>query len=57
MEELKKCPFCDGKVRLNKFNIADIYGIYCPKCGTCYSNSKNESKETVIKAWNKRAGD
>lgn len=53
-DELKPCPFCGGKVELHPFRIANIYGISCPDCGSCYSNNPGESKWGVTKAWNRR---
>ena len=55
-DTMKPCPFCGGNVQLHKFAIADIWGIFCPKCGTCFSNQLNESRLRVIKAWNRRDG-
>ena len=30
-EELKSCPFCGGKVKVNATNVSEQ--IYCPNCG------------------------
>lgn len=54
MQELKPCPFCCGKAKLHKFVTDDIHGIFCPLCGTCYSNQMGENLEGVTAAWNKR---
>lgn len=55
-EKLKECPFCGGCVIMHKFRLGEIWGIACDKCGAFYSNEWNESKDAVIAAWNRRAG-
>lgn len=58
MNELRPCPFCGSNdVRLHKFHIKDMYGVTCGRCGTRYTNSKNESRSGVMAAWNRRTAE
>ena len=73
MEELKKCPFCGGDVRIKmerKNNVGWTIWCECKKChakteGYCPSmqnadnalNSINTCKINAIEAWNRRAED
>lgn len=56
MEELKPCPFCDGKAKLIE---AEPSG-FCVTCIKCQASSKlafcngEDSRPIVIEAWNKR---
>lgn len=52
-EELKPCPFCGGKPKLEKFRWTGIeYSIICTECGCRTFESNNYN--AVIKAWNTR---
>lgn len=54
MPELKPCPFCGGKARLNQA----YDGSFCVQCTKCGNGTLMEkTKETVIKKWNRRATD
>lgn len=51
-EELKRCPFCNGKAEL--FGGFDgLYQVICTKCnGTI--DALSDKKEEVVAAWNTR---
>ena len=60
MAELKPCPFCGGKARL--FVNGGVRVI----CSKCYAGTKiltdnmgyeSNAVETVVEAWNRRAGE
>lgn len=57
MTELKRCPFCGGKVV--EFSIHNFwpdektYGVKCYKCGS-QSNQFYDSEEEAAAAWNRR---
>lgn len=55
MEELKKCPFCGGKIRKVISPIQRTVMFVCDKCGAdvCFYGAEYEPKAT--KAWNRRA--
>ena len=55
MKELKPCPFCGGKAKMNYYGGQHIpfYSISCSECGCKQANSIH--KEAVIEAWNRRA--
>ncbi len=60
--ELKPCPFCGAKVKLNNSN--GLWYIMCHECRAkidCVSSIKNKrvnyrDKGEVIAAWNRRVG-
>ena len=63
MTELKRCPFCGGKVveisihnfwsdETKDFN-EKTYGVKCYKCGS-QSNQFYSSEEEAAEAWNRR---
>lgn len=59
MNDLKSCPFCDGKgyIRTEWREGYQIGFVACERCG-CQTSGVNTTpgwKEIVIKAWNKRA--
>lgn len=64
--ELKSCPFCGGKVRMNH-NIELVPdGIYCPTCHmkVNYTRELMKNKEQygavmarIAEAWNRRAAE
>lgn len=54
-EELKPCPFCGGKAKINLF-----LGNYCVTCDSCPGAifpCRGMKKKEAIKAWNRRAND
>lgn len=62
MEELKPCPFCGGEAKLTGYSSAQsmkkygnkIHWVICAnKCKA--SGYEHDTKEKIIKAWNKRA--
>ena len=70
MAELKPCPFCKGKARLDFGKEGDItywkengfemytpflYNVFCASC-LCRTGLA-ETPETAIKLWNRRAGE
>lgn len=53
--ELKPCPFCGGKSKVNYFGIKGhipFYSVSCSECGCKQASSIH--KESVINAWNRR---
>ena len=59
MEELKPCPFCNGKAKVEE--QTDIFFrafvCRCKKCGVSQPYPKYESEELAIEAWNRRVSD
>ena len=56
MTELKKCPFCGSKARLNVCN--EKYFVECSHENWCETLPKTwlyNTKEEAIEAWNRRA--
>lgn len=50
-DELKPCPFCGGKARLEKItNLSFI--VRCPKCGA--KTTYRLSSSLAVKIWNSR---
>lgn len=59
MNELKPCPFCDGKASIlvkDWDNRADEYKIVCSLCGVMQDTYTFE-KGKAIAAWNRRVGE
>ena len=58
MEELKKCPFCGGKAKMNKNSHINPkrYFIKCWSCEITMPSVGNgfNSKKEAIEAWNRR---
>ena len=56
---LKPCPFCGGEAEIIEhlfYNQSPVYGIKCKRClAETYQFFK--SREKVVKAWNRRAGE
>ena len=56
MEELKNCPFCDGKAIIRRRNqdhiMRDKYFACCTSCKN--KTGYYDSEEEAITAWNKR---
>lgn len=63
MTELKPCPFCGGKPKLNKRwyctdeNGADVhlYGVFCTGCYVMFL--ENNTEEDAIRLWNRRVSE
>ena len=56
-EELKNCPFCGGKVKVD-LNTWTSRPLYTVCCGTddCHGNDAGyDTKSEAIAAWNRRA--
>ena len=59
MAELKPCPFCGEKenIKVGEVPIGNyanlFYKVTCRTCGA--SSGLDRDKETIIKAWNRRA--
>lgn len=53
-EDLKKCPFCGGKIKKVISPIRQTVMFVCHKCGAdvCFYGKEYEPKAT--KAWNRR---
>ncbi len=63
MSELKPCPFCGGKARINKNSFYEdktkgftdhSYGVECLDCFT-QSFQFYKTEEQAVKDWNRRA--
>lgn len=62
IEELKACPFCGGKIKLDE---DDFYMFCCDRCGAGITFAKELedgtatdcSKEESIEKWNRRVND
>ena len=57
MEELKPCPFCGGRAKINSrptslYCEGRAYQVQCTFCGATIPEFWNQ--ESVIKAWNRR---
>lgn len=58
-DELKPCPFCGGKARVEDDQnptirfVPDYYWVLCMKCGAASEYMKRE--KAAIKRWNRRA--
>ena len=57
MEELKRCPFCNGEAKIDAYMTEVkgrfVYGIHCRGCQLKTWDHYN-SEEEVIKYWNRR---
>ncbi|HGN0007832.1 TPA: Lar family restriction alleviation protein [Proteus mirabilis] len=53
MNELKKCPFCGGKAKSEKYLIV-YWRVRCTKCFTLQTEMV-ASEKSAIAAWNRRA--
>jgi Lar family restriction alleviation protein len=49
-EELKPCPFCGGKPRIDP-TFGDVI---CDGCGLIMEGKEGDSKADVLIAWNRR---
>ena len=52
MSELKPCPFCGGKARLDI--DLEWYYVYCTKC---QAQVEGDWRAEAIKMWNRRVED
>lgn len=63
MTELKPCPFCGGKAKLDhgRIGITETSYVRCEKCwskGQSITESVRYSSDAeAIKAWNRRVGE
>ena len=57
--EIKPCPFCGGKVRLDTaYSYFRDTVIYCDGCDMVYTlDDCSTTKEQIAEAWNRRYGD
>jgi len=55
MTKLKKCPFCDGKAKLNKQTDSPNYQVHCERC-FCVTAPQSTKKEAA-EWWNARVVD
>lgn len=56
MCELKPCPFCGGKPRVQEHRYvgyASTFGVVCLDC-CCETRPFFDTEEEAIKAWNRR---
>lgn len=49
--ELKPCPFCGGKAKINKIEQGRLYEV---ECQYCYANVYDDTIDDVIEYWNRR---
>lgn len=54
MEELRPCPFCGSKVRIDHNKFLKIHAILCDKCSATVSFIYTKSRNETIDLWNKR---
>lgn len=55
MNELKKCPFCNGKAYIQGWSMMER-SRYKAACNKCYVETPiYERKQSAIAAWNRRA--
>lgn len=60
MEEIKRCPFCNGKARTDsicwgdeeEYLVDDYSVVVCPECGA--TGPKCQTEEEAIEMWNRR---
>lgn len=52
IEEIKKCPFCDGNAVVQGITVV---WVKCLECGAETTGFRDE--EEAIEAWNRRAGE
>lgn len=53
MSELKTCPFCGGKAKVNAFEEWKTYTVSCQRCGVETIGFGHE--QAAVDAWNRRA--
>lgn len=53
MNELKKCPFCGGEAKTEKYLLV-YWRVRCTKCFTLQTEMVT-SEKSAIAAWNRRA--
>ena len=51
-EEIKACPFCGGKAKLDEDR--EGYTVICMKCGASTGTSYQYDENDAIKDWNNR---
>lgn len=49
-QELKPCPFCGGKAKINK----EARHLYEVECQNCYANVYDDTAEGAVEYWNRR---
>lgn len=63
MEELKRCPFCGGRAKINSrkmfyqfpFSRKPNVGLYWGECQTCFADGQASwTIEGAIRNWNRR---
>lgn len=54
MKELKLCPFCGGKAKLEKMGFP--HHVYCTECGARVTGEGfgKEGEKSAIRKWNRR---
>ena len=50
-DELKPCPFCGGKAKIERYTIKPYAA--CTECG-CSMPDRHQTVEQAIEAWNRR---
>ena len=56
MIELKKCPFCGGKARMEEHIFYGLPNSYGVKCCACFAKTNQfyDTPKEAVEAWNKR---
>lgn len=57
MIELRDCPFCGSAVAIVENVWAEPAGVWCKHCGLMARFSLCDDKESITRAWNRRAGE
>ena len=53
MSDLKPCPFCGGKARLNEYKDGEVwYEVWCDECAV--RTEQYETVDEAVKVWNRR---
>lgn len=56
-EKLKRCPFCGSEATLlDSQKSPRLYGVMCNNCYASVGNY-NQTREDVVRAWNRRVVD
>lgn len=54
-EELKRCPFCGGKVTLDDYTSEKTFMVFCNVCKS--RTMRFTSKEIAMAIWNNRVNE
>lgn len=54
MSELKPCPFCGGRAKIEKIQVTGNYRVSCEKCPVTVGRYWYFEESKAIEAWNRR---